>query len=234
LSPWPLDDFASIESLGTLDGWFDLAQPATGSGKKTPSIQANTSADDKTTENSEEAPLAARDACFAVSRNGSIVIDFATLIRNAQGKALKLSLGRPGHGTLIRNPNGSYTYRPEAGFVGTDRFPYTVSNGQESASATIELRIIAEEGERPGSSATICIQSEHARRMPQQPERLLILKGKPTGETPKIDWNGIAPVIACAPLWLPAFLTRKDEEELSPQRLAEITGLKFPMDREGQ
>jgi hypothetical protein len=31
---------------------------------------------------------------------------------------------------------------------------------------------------------------------------------------------------------MPAFLSRKeDEEELSPQRLAEITGLKFPMDR---
>jgi len=179
----------------------------------------------------EEAPLAARDACFAVSRNGSIVIDFATLIRNAQGKALKLSLGRPKHGTLIRNPDGSYTYRPEAGYIGTDRFPYTVSNGQESASATIELRITAEEGERPGSSATICFQSEHARRTPPQPERLFILRGKPVGETPKIDWNGVAPVIACAPLWLPAFLTRKDEEELSPQRLAEITGLKFSMDR---
>jgi hypothetical protein len=40
-----------------------------------------------------------------------------------------------------------------------------------------------------------------------------------------------APVIAVAPLWLPAFLARKDEDEdeLSPQRLAEITGLKFPM-----
>jgi hypothetical protein len=227
-----LDDFASIESLGLLDGWFDLAPPATGPGKKISSVQANTSADDKTTENSEEAPLAVRDACFAVSRNGSVVIDFATLIRNAKGKALKLSLGRARHGTLIRNPDGSYTYRPEASFVGTDRFPYTISNGQETASATIELRITAEEGERPGSSATICFQSEHARRTPPQPERLFILRGKPVSETPKIDWNGVAPVIACAPLWLPAFLTRKDEEEPDSQRLAEITGLRFPMDRE--
>jgi hypothetical protein len=52
-----------------------------------------------------------------------------------------------------------------------------------------------------------------------------------TQDKPRIDWNGVAPVIAVAPLWLPAFLTRKDEDEetLSPQRLAEITGLKFPM-----
>jgi hypothetical protein len=45
--------------------------------------------------------------------------------------------------------------------------------------------------------------------------------------------TGIPSVIACAPLWMPAFLSGKEnEEELSPQRLAEITKLKFPMDRE--
>jgi hypothetical protein len=37
---------------------------------------------------------------------------------------------------------------------------------------------------------------------------------------------------SCAPLWAPAFLSRKDEEEPNSQRLAEITGLRFPMDRE--
>jgi hypothetical protein len=31
---------------------------------------------------------------------------------------------------------------------------------------------------------------------------------------------------------MPAFLTKKEDEELTPQRLAEITGLRFPMDRE--
>jgi hypothetical protein len=35
-------------------------------------------------------------------------------------------------------------------------------------------------------------------------------------------------MIACAPLWLPAFLSKKEEEELSPRRLAEITVLRFP------
>jgi hypothetical protein len=43
-------------------------------------------------------------------------------------------------------------------------------------------------------------------------------------------------VLACAPLWAPPFLSGKkgkDEEELDPQRLAEITGLRFRMDQEG-
>jgi hypothetical protein len=41
-------------------------------------------------------------------------------------------------------------------------------------------------------------------------------------------------VIACAPLWMPAFLSKKEEEEPDSQRLAEITGLRFPMDRPEQ
>jgi hypothetical protein len=54
-------------------------------------------------------------------------------------------------------------------------------------------------------------------------------------EKPRIDWNGIPPVIAVAPLRIPAFLTKKKEnEELTPQRLAEITRLRFPMDLRNQ
>jgi hypothetical protein len=32
-------------------------------------------------------------------------------------------------------------------------------------------------------------------------------------QTPKIDWNDAAPVIAVAPPWRPAFLAKKKEEE---------------------
>ena len=236
MSPWPLDDFASLESLGTLDGWLTIDPPAAGQGRKASSIQAKPSAAVETTETREASPLAAHDACLTVSRDGSVIIDFALLIRNPKGKTLKLSLGRPGHGTLTRNPDGSYTYRPEAGYIGTDRFTYTVSNGQETASATINLRITEEESARPGSSATICIQSELAYRTPQAPERLLILRGKPAGEAPKIDWEGKSPLgaLEVAALWTaPLILGQKKDEvkELSPQRLAEITGLRFPMDR---
>ena len=237
MSPWPLDDFAALESLSALDGWLTLAPPAAGQGRKASSLQANTSADDTTAEENSEAPLAAHDDCLTVSRDGSVIIDFAPLIRNPEGRALKLSLGRPGHGTLTRNPDGSYTYRPEAGYVGTDRFTYTVSNGQEPASAAINLRITEEENARPGSSATICIQSELAYRTPQAPERLLILRGKPTSETPKIDWEGKSPLgaLEVAALWtVPLILgQKKDEEDGKGKRsLAEITGLRFPMNQE--
>jgi hypothetical protein len=77
-----------------------------------------------------------------------------------------------------------------------------------------------------------------------QPDRYIILRGEKdkvkvkTQPIPRIDWNGILPVLACAPLWALPFLSEKkgkaDEEELDPQRLAEITGLRFPMEREGR
>jgi len=46
------------------------------------------------------------------------------------------------HGTLTLNEDGTYTYEPEAGFVGTDSFWYTATDGENvsnPAEVTIEL-----------------------------------------------------------------------------------------------
>jgi VCBS repeat-containing protein len=37
--------------------------------------------------------------------------------------------GDPAHGTVVVNPDGSYTYTPAANYTGTDSFSYTVSDG---------------------------------------------------------------------------------------------------------
>jgi hypothetical protein len=97
--------------------------------------------------------------------------------------------------------------------------------------------------ERSGKSATITLHSAFAASSVRpEIEHYIIMRGpkanvqesKPqenkTQEKPRIDWNGVPPVIACAPLWMPAFLSKKEDDELSPQRPAEITGLRFPMD----
>jgi len=41
--------------------------------------------------------------------------------------------GEPAHGTVVVNPDGTVTYTPDAGFVGTDTFPYTVCDDAEPA-----------------------------------------------------------------------------------------------------
>ena len=46
----------------------------------------------------------------------------------------------PSHGTLTLNPDGSFTYKPATGFIGTDTFTYKAFDGEcysEPATVTI-------------------------------------------------------------------------------------------------
>ena len=47
----------------------------------------------------------------------------------------------PGHGTLVLNADGSFTYTPTSGFQGTDTFTYTLTNSSGSSTATVTLTI---------------------------------------------------------------------------------------------
>ena len=51
---------------------------------------------------------------------------------------------QPEHGTLSFNPNGSFTYTPEADFNGTDTFKYTANDGaHDSEEATVTITVTA-------------------------------------------------------------------------------------------
>jgi VCBS repeat-containing protein len=80
------------------------------------------------------------DAPLTVAANGVLAND-----TDAQGDALLASLfAGPQHGTLALNADGSFTYSPEAGYVGTDSFLYRVNDGAlSSALAAVTLRIEA-------------------------------------------------------------------------------------------
>lgn len=47
----------------------------------------------------------------------------------------------PSNGTLLLAADGSFSYTPTAGFIGTDTFDYTVSDGITSATATVTITI---------------------------------------------------------------------------------------------
>ena len=59
------------------------------------------------------------------------------------GPALTATLGTPpANGTLTFNPDGSFSYTPNTGFIGTDTFTYTASNGYAvSAPATVTITV---------------------------------------------------------------------------------------------
>ncbi|PHS01326.1 MAG: hypothetical protein COA80_02365, partial [Leeuwenhoekiella sp.] len=55
----------------------------------------------------------------------------------------------PEHGTVVMNPDGTYTYTPDPGYSGQDSFEYTVcDNGdpQACATGTVTIEVIADTG----------------------------------------------------------------------------------------
>ncbi|MEG5067440.1 esterase-like activity of phytase family protein, partial [Microcoleus sp. B3-A4] len=47
----------------------------------------------------------------------------------------------PSNGTIAFNPLGDFTYTPQAGFVGTDTFTYSVSDGAATVPATVSINV---------------------------------------------------------------------------------------------
>ena len=48
----------------------------------------------------------------------------------------------PSHGTVVVNPDGTYTYTPNTGFTGTDTFTYTVTDKDgDKSTATVTIKV---------------------------------------------------------------------------------------------
>ncbi len=81
------------------------------------------------------------DDRFELNSNGLLVIAPTLLLENdsdPDGDALTLvDVGRPANGRLAFDANKKLVYRPFEGFVGVDRFSYTVSDGKGAASSAM-------------------------------------------------------------------------------------------------
>ena len=88
------------------------------------------------------------DSPFTVdAANGVLVND-----HDAQGDAMLASIFGSGaqHGSVVLNTDGSFTYTPNAGYIGTDSFLYWVNDGElQSSLAAVTLVISAAPSESP-------------------------------------------------------------------------------------
>ncbi|WP_449192625.1 tandem-95 repeat protein [Thauera sp.] len=88
------------------------------------------------------APVA-NSLSLSLQQDATVVIDLAANATDADGDSLQITVGSPMHGDLVDNGDGSWTYRPHAGFHGVDRFDWFVSDGRVSTAATVSLEVIA-------------------------------------------------------------------------------------------
>lgn len=73
----------------------------------------------------------------------AVVVDFAVNDTDAEGDTLTLAaVTAPSNGSVVDNGDGTMTYTPNANFVGTDTFTYTVCDGNggcDTATVTVDI-----------------------------------------------------------------------------------------------
>lgn len=135
-----------------------------------------------------EAPVAADDS-YTTEQDTTLTVPAAGVLANdsdPDADALSaLPVAGPSHGTLTLNADGSFSYRPNAGYSGGDSFTYKASDGSlESSAATVSLTVRKSGQTRPATpSAPSAVTPRGAcaltSRGTRRPDRLL---GTPFGD----------------------------------------------------
>lgn len=85
---------------------------------------------------------------FATNDNNQTQVNTpvtGNVLANDSGREITVtSYTQPSNGTVVVNPDGSYTYTPNDGFAGTDTFTYTITDEYgETRTATVTITIAA-------------------------------------------------------------------------------------------
>ena len=115
--------------------------------------------------NSNDAPVAVDDS-YAAEKDATLTIAAPGVLANdsdVDRTALTVvPMTGAAHGTLNLHPDGSFTYTPATGFVGTDSFTYAVSDGalqSNIATATITVSAV---NDAPVTTNTTLTMDEYA------------------------------------------------------------------------
>jgi VCBS repeat-containing protein len=87
----------------------------------------------------------AKDDSFTTDRNTAVSGNVLANDTDPDGEKLFASLvTAPANGKAVLNSDGSFSYTPNSGFVGTDSFTYTASDGSGgSDTAKVEIKVLA-------------------------------------------------------------------------------------------
>ena len=112
-------------------------------------LDGNTVTVDLTVTPVNDAPVAADDA-YTVAENSTLSISAAGVLGNdtdIENDPLSAMLASgPAHGSLVLNPDGSFSYAPDADYSGMDTFSYHANDGQaDSNDAMVQITVTAGE-----------------------------------------------------------------------------------------
>ncbi|WJH42182.1 Ig-like domain-containing protein [Aliirhizobium terrae] len=101
-----------------------------------------------------DAPIGSDTAISATS--GSTTTGSLPSATDPEGSPVTYGLGTQAqHGTVTINADGSYSYTPVAGYVGSDSFTYTVSDGQATSTYTVTVSVGAANQPPVGADANV-------------------------------------------------------------------------------
>lgn len=135
-----------VSSASAEDGFYDVAITAAQGEQNTTAIAAYVVSSPAT----NAAPVANEDTGETLESH-ALVLDVLANDMDPDGDSLSVETTSAGNnGTTRLNADGTITYQPNPGFIGTDSFDYTVSDGNgASASASVTIRVIAETSSAP-------------------------------------------------------------------------------------
>ena len=131
----------AVSSVGSAsDGFYDIAITAANGTQSTTTTATYVVSAPVT----NSAPTANNDSA-ATQESSPVVIDVLANDSDPDGDSLTLSaVARSTNGSSTINADGTIAYQPNPGFVGTDSFVYTVSDGNGgSDSATVTVTVTA-------------------------------------------------------------------------------------------
>ncbi len=134
--------YAGATTVKPGDASFDLAYYPDGNGEGFVS---------KLTQGLQDPKPLSQDDTLSTDQDRPLLISTSDLVANdtdSNNDPLNaLEMTGPEHGTLTRNADGSFAYRPDHGFFGTDSFTYVASDGTRNsdvASVTITVNPVAD------------------------------------------------------------------------------------------
>ncbi len=137
-------EVASSSRLYAIITEGDLASPGTVIVQVTNALEEVSNALLFTVTEANATPVAAADV-YGVKANKTLTVAAPGVLANdsdADGDALTVSLmAGPSYGSLTLNADGSFTYRPNRRFQGTDAFTYSASDGIASSTATVTIEV---------------------------------------------------------------------------------------------